>query len=182
MEKMMLREINNLAKVSWQNQDYMKPRSAPPPKKPHPIKWMHSTKCTEYLFCVKCHNRCISTTSALLFSSENNQEWGRVALFCIWPVTTISLARNTFHTWKNMTGWTRKLSSFSVPDTVISLLSTTCECLGSLTVKSRCKCKSRNIMENQIADSHYLPFVQIHANVLFCKQALNYSIPGLIET
>lgn len=57
-----------------------------------------------------------------------------------------------------------------------------CECSGSLTVKSRCKCKSRNIMENQIADSHYLPFVKIYANALLCKQELNYSISGLTET
>lgn len=42
--------------------------------------------------------------------------------------------------------------------------------LGSLTVKSRCKCKLGNIMENQIADSHYLPFVKIYANVLLCNK------------
>lgn len=37
-------------------------------------------------------------------------------------------------------------------------------------------------MENQIADSHYLPFVKVSANALHCKQVLNYRILGLKET
>ena len=143
---------------------------------------MCSTKCMEYLFCVKYHEGCIHTIPAPLNSSENNQKRSRVVLFCIWPVITISLARNMLYYKKNVIWHTRKLSSFSAPDTVISLFSIKCECSGSLTVKSRCKCKSRNIMENQIADSHYLPFVKIYVSALLCKQVPNYSILGLIET
>lgn len=37
-------------------------------------------------------------------------------------------------------------------------------------------------MENQIADSHYLPFVESYASALHCKQVLNYRILGLKKT
>jgi len=37
-------------------------------------------------------------------------------------------------------------------------------------------------MENQIANSHDLPFVEIDAGALHCKQVLNYRILGLKET
>ena len=36
-------------------------------------------------------------------------------------------------------------------------------------------------MENQIANSHDLPFVEIDASALHCKQVLNYRILGLKE-
>lgn len=44
MQKIRLREINNLAKFSWQNQDSMKPPKSSSLPKPNSTKWTCSTK------------------------------------------------------------------------------------------------------------------------------------------
>ena len=143
---------------------------------------MGSTKCTEYLFCVKYHEGCIHTTRELFTPVKITRDVEERYCFAFGQSLPSAWQEIFYIPWKNMIGHTRKLSSFSAPDTVISLFSIKCECSGSLTVKSRCKCKWRNIMENQIADSHYLLFVKINAKALLCKQVLNYSILGLIQT
>ena len=93
MQKIRLREINNLAKFSWQNQDSMKSPKFSSPPKPNSTKWMCSTKMYWILVLCKIAKE-MYTYNPWFTPVKITRKYWRERLFCIWIVITSSLAKS----------------------------------------------------------------------------------------